>query len=156
MISQYFSTISASDQALYGDTLREWFKNRCLDDYYGDNTFRSAPGGGAGNLTLVIGNGLTSMNSEAAYYIPLYLDAEARNERFNRIVEDLKSRFGDDVYIRGLAGGIGKAKTFNTSTIVQDATAVAHLFPDQYESRILNETSSSKHQETQVKLIDLV
>ena len=140
-----FSTISASDQALYGDTLREWFKNRCLDDYYGDNTFRSAPGGGAGNLTLVIGNGLTSMNSEAAYYIPLYLDAEARNERFNRIVEDLKSRFGDDVYIRGLAGGIGKAKTFNTSTIVQDATAVAHLFPDQYESRILNETSSSKY-----------
>ena len=137
--------ISDVDKRNYGEDFHENFRNHYLDDWYSGDITKGAPGGMTGRLILVVGNGLTELNSEAAYYIPLYLNPEERDERFNRIVEDLKSRFGDDVYIRGLAGGVGRFNTFNTSTVVQDATAVAFLFPDQYESLILTATGNHKY-----------
>ncbi len=137
--------ISDVDKRNYGEDFHENFRNHYLDDWYSGDITKGAPGGMTGRLILVVGNGLTELNSEAAYYIPLYLNPEERDERFNRIVEDLKSRFGDDLYIRGLAGGVGRFNTFNTSTVVQDATAVAFLFPDQYESLILTATGNHKY-----------
>ena len=145
----FFDDYEMTDDKIsnFGSDPHENFKNYYLDDYMGGTLFFSAPSQTANNITLVIGNGLTSMNSEAAYYIPLYLDAEARNERFNRIVEDLKSRFGEDVYIRGLGKGTGRTgTTFSTSTVVQNATQVTNLLTDEnYETLILNETSNKKY-----------
>lgn len=131
----------------FGADPRENFIRYYLDDYMGvEYISYRAPSEAAKNITLVVGNGLTELNSEAAYYIPTFLNEEQKLERYNKIVEALKARFGDDVYIRGLAKGTGKgSKTFNTSTVVQNATAVTYLFPYEFQSYILDETDSTKY-----------
>ena len=139
--------LTESEKTDYGADARENFINHYIDDWMGGDIYRSLQEPYVSNVTLVVGNGLTSMNSEAAYYMPSYLTREEKDARFNRILADLKERFGEDVYIRGLGKGTGKTgTTFSTSTVVQNATQVTNLLTEEnYETLILNATSNKKY-----------